>query len=255
MRLDLYLSENGLVKSRTYAQDAIKEGRVRVNGKVITKPSYDVSNEEIVLEHRNREFVSRGGYKLLEALHDFRIDLKQQYVVDIGASTGGFSDAALQSGAYHVYAVDVGRLQLDESLRHDPRLTSMENTNALDLKLSDFPEEINYVVMDVSFVSVKTLLPHLMKLFSKAHFVVLIKPQFEAGKKYIGKNGIVKDRKVHQKVLEDIYVFLGTNNCSVLDMTYSKTKGKDGNQEYFVHFICDPYKTVFPYDNIKKLVK
>lgn len=255
MRLDVYLCENKLVKSRTYAQDAIREGRVSVNGKLIFKPSYEVNDGEVQLLSKEIEFVSRGGYKLYYALKDFNIDLKDKNVADIGASTGGFSDVALQSGANHVYAIDVGTLQLDDSLRHHPRLTSMENTNALDLSADDFMHEINFVVMDVSFVSVKALLPHLIALFPKAQFLVLVKPQFEAGKKYIGKNGIVKDKKVHERVLEDIYYFLLSNQCSLLHIGKSKTKGKDGNQEYFIDFIVQPSSSSFPISEIKKLVR
>lgn len=255
MRLDVYLSENGLVKSRTYAQDAIKEGRILVNGQVIFKPAYEINDEKVEILAKDVEFVSRGGFKLFEALRDFNLNLNKQCVADIGASTGGFSDVALQQGATHVYAVDVGNLQLDETLRNHPNLTSMENTNALDLTSKDFNHTINFVVMDVSFVSIKTLLPHLIQLFSNAKFVVLIKPQFEAGKKYIGKNGIVKDKKVHQRVLEDIYYFLSTQHCYVHNMSISKTKGKDGNQEYFVYFSNDSTLPSYSIQNIKKLVK
>ena len=255
MRLDVYLMENGFVKSRTYAQDAIKEGRVSVNGKVILKPSYDVNDETITLASKDVEFVSRGGLKLYEALKDFKVDLKDAYVADIGASTGGFSDVAIHQGANYVYAIDVGSLQLDDSLRNHPKLKSMENTNALDLIPGDFEHIITNVVMDVSFISIKTLLPHLIQLFDQAKFVVLIKPQFEAGKKYIGKNGIVKDKKAHEKVLEDIYYFLTTNKVNVHDMTISKTKGKDGNQEYFVYFSKDDTLPSMNITKIKKLVK
>lgn len=255
MRLDVYLMENGLVKSRTYAQDAIKEGRVSVNGKVVLKPSYDVNDEEVTLASKDVEFVSRGGLKLFEALKDFNVNLQNANVADIGASTGGFSDVALQQGANYVYAIDVGSLQLDDSLRDNPKLKSMENTNALDLSISDFDHVITNVVMDVSFISIKTLLPHLIQLFDQAKFVVLIKPQFEAGKKYIGKNGIVKDKKAHEKVLEDIYYFLTTNKCCVHDMTISKTKGKDGNQEYFVYFSKNETLPSMNIQKIKRLVK
>ena len=255
MRLDVYLMENGFVKSRTYAQDAIKEGRVSVNGKVVLKPSYDVIDEEVVLTSKDVEFVSRGGLKLFEALKDFNLNLKNANVADIGASTGGFSDVALQQGANYVYAIDVGSLQLDDSLRNNPKLKSMENTNALDLVPTDFDHVITNVVMDVSFISIKTLLPHLIQLFDQAKFVVLIKPQFEAGKKYIGKNGIVKDKTAHEKVLEDIYYFLTTNKVYVHDMTISKTKGKDGNQEYFVYFSKNDTLPSMNITKIKKLVK
>lgn len=255
MRLDVYLMENGFVKSRTYAQDAIKEGRVSVNGKVVLKPSYDVIDEVVVLASKDVEFVSRGGLKLFEALKDFNLNLENANVADIGASTGGFSDVALQQGANYVYAIDVGSLQLDDSLRNNPKLKSMENTNALDLVPTDFDHVITNVVMDVSFISIKTLLPHLIQLFDQAKFVVLIKPQFEAGKKYIGKNGIVKDKKAHEKVLEDIYYFLTTNKVCVHDMTISKTKGKDGNQEYFVYFSKNDTLPSMNITKIKKLVK
>lgn len=255
MRLDVYLFENGLVKSRTYAQDAIKEGRVSVNGKIITKPSYDVNDEIIEIESKSIEFVSRGGLKLYEALNDFKLNLKDCVVADIGASTGGFSDVALQQGASYVYAIDVGNLQLDETLKNHPKLKSMENTNALDLNENDFDHKVDTIVMDVSFVSIKTILPHLIKLFKNANFIVLIKPQFEVGKKFIGKNGIVKDKKSHLNLLEDIYYFLHTQKCNVIDMTISKTKGKDGNQEYFVYFTQNEVSKTMSLDKIKKIVK
>ena len=255
MRLDVYLFENGYVKSRTYASDAIKEGRVSVNGKIILKPSYDVNDEIIEIQSKEIEFVSRGGLKLYEALNDFKINLNNKVVADIGASTGGFSDVALQQGASYVYAIDVGNLQLDESLKNNPKLKSMENTNALDLTLDEFNHKIEVIVMDVSFVSIKTILPHLIQIFKESEFVVLIKPQFEVGKKYIGKNGIVKDKKAHLHLLEDIYYFLNTQKCNVIDMTISKTKGKDGNQEYFVYFTQKDVNKKMNIDKIKKLIK
>ena len=255
MRLDVYLYENGLVKSRTYAQDAIKEGRVSVNGKIVLKPSYDIVDEDVQIQSKDIEFVSRGGLKLYGALQDFNIDLKDKVVADIGASTGGFSDVSLQQGASYVYAIDVGNLQLDETLKNHPKLKSMENTNALDLTLNHFEHKIDAVVMDVSFVSIKTILPHLIQLFDQAEFIVLIKPQFEVGKKFIGKNGIVKDKKVHEKLLEDIYYFLITQKCHVVDMSISKTKGKDGNQEYFVYFTNKEVNKQLNLNKIKQLMK
>lgn len=236
MRLDLYLFENGFAKSRTYAADMIKEGRVFVNNKAILKPSYDVSDQVVTVSSKDVEYVSRGGYKLVEALRDFHITAENKCVADIGASTGGFSDVVLKQNAKKVYAIDVGTLQLDLSLRNNDRLINMENTNALDLTSDMFDQNVDLVVMDVSFVSIKSLLPHLIHLFNQAEFVVLIKPQFEAGKKFVGKGGIVKDKKVHVNVLLDIYHFLIAQNCHVFGMTLSKTKGKDGNQEYFVYF-------------------
>lgn len=255
MRLDVYLCENKLMKSRTYANVAIKEGRILVNGKAVLKPSYDISDEQVEVIPKEKEYVSRGGYKLDSALDEFNIAVEEKYVVDIGASTGGFSDVCLSRKALKVYAVDVGTMQLDESLKQNPKLISMENTNALDLSKNDISDKIDLVVMDVSFVSIKTLLPHLIALFDESEFVVLIKPQFEAGKKYIGKNGILKDKKVHIQILEDIYYFLTSQNCFIHKMTTSKTKGKDGNQEYFVYFSKQSHKTEFNLTRIKDIVR
>lgn len=236
-RLDVYCVENALTKSRALAQDAIKASRVLVNGKVIHKPAFEVNEgDQVELLQAENTFVSRGGFKLKSAFEAFGINAQNKVVLDIGASTGGFSDYCLQDGAQFVYAVDVGTLQLDESLRQHPQLLSMENTNALDLTSASFQYPIDLCVMDVSFVSIKSLIPHLVSLCENAEFVVLIKPQFEAGKKDVGKKGIVKDRKVHVKVIQDILLFLQQAGLAVEHVTYSKTKGRDGNQEYFVHF-------------------
>lgn len=255
MRLDVYLCENKLMKSRTYANVAIKEGRILVNGKAVLKPSYDINDEQVEVIPKEKEYVSRGGYKLDSALDEFGVFVENKIVVDIGASTGGFSDVCLTRNAMKVYAVDVGTMQLDDSLKSNSKLVSMENKNALDLTKNDIPEIVDLVVMDVSFVSIKTLLPHLIELFDQAEFVVLIKPQFEAGKKYIGKNGILKDKKVHHQILEDIYYFLKSQNCFIHKMTTSKTKGKDGNQEYFVYFSKQSHKTEFNIIRIKDMVR
>lgn len=236
-RLDVRCVELNLTRSRAVAQDAIKDSRVLVNGKVILKPAFEVNEEdEVVLLQAENEFVSRGGFKLKSAFEAFHVRALDKVVLDIGASTGGFSDYCLQDGARYVYAVDVGNMQLDDSLRQHPSLCSMENTNALDLSKQSFKHDIDLCVMDVSFVSIKALIPHLVSICDKAEFVVLIKPQFEAGKKDIGKKGIVKDSKVHVKVIQDTIQFLQYEGLAVEHVTYSATKGRDGNQEYFVHF-------------------
>lgn len=256
MRLDIYLSKNHLAKSRTYAQDAIKEGRVSVNGKTVLKASFDVSEEdEITLLSKEIEFVSRGGLKLYGALQDFEIDVTDKIVADIGASSGGFTDCVLSKNAKKVYSIDVGTLQLSNSLKNHPRVVSMENTNALDLTPDHFHEMIDLVVMDVSFISVTALLGHLIELFPKAEFVVLIKPQFEAGKKFIGKNGIVKDKKVHLHVLNQIVQFLAQKHATIFKMSKCQISGKDGNQEYFVYFTPGLTETSFRLNQMEKLVK
>lgn len=255
-RLDVRCVELNLTKSRAVAQDAIKDNRVLVNGKVILKPAFEVNEEdEVIVLQAENTFVSRGGFKLKSAFEAFNVHAIDKVVLDIGASTGGFSDYCLQNGARFVYAVDVGNMQLDDSLRNHPQLQSMENTNALDLTLNSFHHSIDLCVMDVSFVSIKTLIPHLVSLCENAEFVVLIKPQFEAGKKDIGKKGIVKDSKVHVKVLKDMIAFLQYEGLAVEHVTYSATKGRDGNQEYFVHFRKGFNQKTFDVERIVKEAK
>lgn len=254
MRLDLYILQNFDLKSRTYASDAIKEGRVLVNGKTILKPSFDITEEEVVLIPKEVEYVSRGAYKLQSAFSAFQINADSKNIVDIGASTGGFTDFCLKQNAKHVWSVDVGTLQLDPILKEHEKVTCLENTNALNLTKEMVPEPIDLVVMDVSFVSVETLLPFLIQFFDHAMFVVLIKPQFEAGKRYLNKQGIVKDKKVHQQILEHVYSFVKQEGCYVFNMCSSELKGKDGNQEYFIYFSKIPYQKEMPYLKIQSLI-
>lgn len=238
MRLDVYLATYKLTESRSLAQDAIKEGRVSVNAKIITKPSYELKETDCVeVKQADISFASRAGFKLYHALHQFQIDLKDKVVLDVGASSGGFSDVCLQAQAKKVYAVDVGHDQLIEPLRNNPKIINWENTNALDLRKENFQENIDFLCMDVSFVSIKSILPHLLSITDEnCEYVVLIKPQFEAGKKDIGKNGIVKDEKAHIRVLNEMIDFLTSLQCGILHLTASELPGRDGNQEYLVHF-------------------
>lgn len=227
MRFDKYLVENNYFTSRTRAQNEIKEGNVYVSDKQITNPSFDYKDGEIKIVNPLK-YVSRGGLKLEGAIKAFSLDFKDKTVLDIGASTGGFTDCALQHGAKRVYAVDVGSLQLSEILKNDPRVISMENTNILDTNITD---QIDYIVMDVSFVSIKHLIPALKKYLTNSNqLVCLIKPQFEAGK-MINK-GIIKDSATHVKILREVYQYLNEEGLYINKLSYSPIKGGSGNIEY-----------------------
>lgn len=230
MRLDLYLVENGFVKTRTRAKDLILDGKVMVNGRVCNKASLDITNQEVYLE-ADFKYVSRGGYKLEEAINKFGLDFKDKVVVDIGSSTGGFTDCAIQNGASFVYSIDVGDNQLDELLRNNPKIKSMENTNFLDVH--SFDKKIDFYIMDVSFVSITKILPHIKEL-NGGKIVTLIKPQFEVG--YLGtKTGIIKDKKKHLEILEGLFVFIKSLGLNITNLTYSPIRGKSGNIEYLCY--------------------
>ncbi|MDE6710509.1 MAG: TlyA family RNA methyltransferase, partial [Oscillospiraceae bacterium] len=209
MRLDVYLTERGLVKSRERAKELIKSGQVLVDGKAVTKPAFEAGESpEIKIIGEQLRYVGRGGLKLEKAVSEFGIDLNGRVCIDIGASTGGFTDCMLQNGAAYVYAVDVGHGQLSEKLAADDRVLNMEGTNIKNLSAEDFSIHPDFISADVSFVSLKQILPKIIELLPEnGEAAVLIKPQFEAGRANIGKNGIVKDRKVHERVLEDIIGF------------------------------------------------
>lgn len=252
-RIDRALVELGLTKTRSNAQDAILDNRVRVNGKTVTKCAYEVCESDFIeLIPASVTYASRGGFKLEHALDTFQLSVEGKTVLDIGASTGGFSDVCLQRNAKKVYAVDVGHDQLSEMLKNDPRVINLEKTNALDLTREQL-EPITFLCMDVSFVSIQALIPHLISLCADdCDYVVLIKPQFEATKKDIGKKGIVKDSKVHLMVLEKTLAFLDSLQLGVHHLTYSTLTGREGNQEYLVHFSKQRSQRVF---NLKNIIK
>lgn len=237
MRLDVYLAENGLVKSRAAAKELIVSGQVSADGKTVLKPSFDVDEDcSVKITGGQLRYVGRGGLKLEKALDVFGINLSERVCIDIGASTGGFTDCMLQNGAEYVYAVDVGHGQLDDKLINDSRVLNMEKTNILELSADDFPKELSFISADVSFVSLKHILPKIKELLPEnGKAAVLIKPQFEAGKANIGKSGIVRDRKVHASVLSDIVSFCFSIGLEVSDLTHSPVtggSGTDGNIEY-----------------------
>ena len=226
--------EQGYYPSRGKAKEAILSNRVKVNGKEITKPAYTV--EDIAkIEALPFEFVSRGGFKLQKALEEFKVDLKGKVVVDIGASTGGFTDVCLKNGAKKVYAIDTGTDQLAESLRKDKRVISLENTNYLTFDKSNFPGA-DFAVVDVSFVSLTKLAEKLSKDFSE--IIALVKPQFECGKEYAKKHkGVVKDEKMHEKILKDISFAFSSVGFILSPIIPSPILGGDGNKEFLLHAV------------------
>lgn len=231
MRLDQLLVYKNYYTTRTKAQEAIKASAVLVNGKIVTKANYEVEETcEIKIEKEVHPFVSRGGQKLDFAIKSFHLDFMDKTILDIGASTGGFTDCALKHGAKQVYAVDVGTNQLDASLREKEEIILMEQTNILDV--SHLPTPIDYIVMDVSFVSIEKMLPAIDRFLTEDNaWVCLIKPQFEVGKKYF-KNGVIKDKSIHLKVLNQVSDALKTYQMGILKLIPSPILGGSGNKEF-----------------------
>lgn len=241
MRIDSYLVENKIVKSRERAKEHIKNGDVLINGKVVTKPSAEVLDSDMVeFIGSVLKYVGRGGLKLEKAVNVFGIDLSGKVCMDIGASTGGFTDCMLQNGAEYVYAVDVGHDQLDEKLCSDGRVCNLERTNFTELFPDNFEPYPSFFSVDVSFVSLKKIIPKLSEFMKEeSSAAVLIKPQFEAGKSDIGKNGIVKDKKVHFRVLKELIAFFSQNGLAVKALDYSPISGGDGNIEYISYIVLN----------------
>lgn len=253
MRLDVYMVTQGLCSTRMKAQDAIQEGRVRVNGNVIRKNSFLIhTNMHVEVQDAQFAFASRGGHKLYNALEVFQVDLTNRICIDVGASSGGFSDVCLKKGAQLVYALDVGKDQLMPYLKEDARVVNMEGCNCRYITSSMFDQCPDFACIDVSFISVKLLLPVLTRVFHELELVVLIKPQFEAGKDKVGKHGIVKSAKVHIQVLQDMMTFVESLGYYVHHITASSMLGRDGNKEFVMHIKHTPIQRVFPLRDIVK---
>lgn len=238
MRLDVYLAGKKLAKSRTAAQCLINIGGVFVNGKMAEKSSMDVTEADVITikEIKQPKYVGRGGLKLEGALERFGLDISGAVCVDVGASTGGFTDCMLQNGAERVYAVDVGRDQLAEKLRGDPRVISREQTDIRDFSLEEYPEGADFIGADASFISLKMILPEIKRLLkSGGRAVALIKPQFEAGRKALNKRGIVTDEKIRRKVVEELTEFARGCGFAVDGVVKSPITGGDGNEEYLMY--------------------
>ena len=231
----------GLAKSREQARHCIMAGEVRVGGRRAEKPSIPVTEaDEIALEAKDR-FVSRGGLKLEKAMEAFSIDIEGKAAADIGASTGGFTDCMLRRGARRVYAVDVGYGQLDYGLRTNPAVVVMERTNARSLEPGMFGEALGFAAMDVSFISVRLILPALQPCMAPgAQAVVLVKPQFEAGRDKVGRRGVVRDRGVHEEVLRETMEHARQAGFFVRGLDFSPIKGPEGNIEFLLFLSTAP---------------
>ena len=239
MRADLYLVENGYVKSRTAARKYIEEGHALLDGKAITKPSQEVNEGEHTVEILERErYVSRGGLKLEGALTAFGIDVHGMRAADIGASTGGFTDCLLQAGAQYVYAIDSGRDQLDPDLVLDERVSCMEGVNARYLTPADIGGCVDIVVMDVSFISQTLILPCVASLLRDGGiYVGLIKPQFEAGRAALDKHGVVKSAKHRRAAVERVLDAAAEQGLGLRGLICSPIEGGEGNVEYLAYYI------------------
>ncbi len=236
-RLDIELVSRGLAETRSKAQNMIKNSAVSVNSLIVTKPAFLVDkSDEIKIVGETLKYVGKGGLKLEKAISEFKIDLKGKTCVDFGASTGGFTDCMLQNGAEYVYAVDVGKNQLDKSLIDDPRIENIENTNIKDVTKSMFEKNIEFCTVDLSFISLSFAIPVVYDVLTyNGEAVMLIKPQFEAGKKSLSKKGIVNDKKVHIKVLENIMTLIENSGFSIINLAHSPIKGGSGNIEYLIY--------------------
>jgi 23S rRNA (cytidine1920-2'-O)/16S rRNA (cytidine1409-2'-O)-methyltransferase len=236
-RLDTELVRRGLVTTRTRAAEAIAEGRVAVAGAPAASPARQVQpGDPITVSGPGPRFVSRGGEKLDAALLAFQIDVSGQRCLDAGASTGGFTDCLLQRGAMHVYAVDVGRGQLAWSLREDRRVTVLERTNVRHLAPNDLGGAVPVTVADLSFISLITVAPALARCAATdGDLVLLVKPQFEAGRQKVGRGGVVRDPAVHAEVLIGVTEGLARNDLVAVEVADSPLRGADGNREFFVH--------------------
>jgi 23S rRNA (cytidine1920-2'-O)/16S rRNA (cytidine1409-2'-O)-methyltransferase len=238
-RLDVVLVARGFASTQQEAQALIMSGQVLVEDRVVDKPGdKTLESSNIRLKKSGSSYVGRGGDKIESALDHFSIDLTSKIAIDIGASTGGFTDCMLRRGASRVYAVDVGYNQLDHSLRVDPRVFVMEKTHALDLLPEQFEAKPNFLTIDVSFISVRKILPTVINLIAKnSQALILVKPQFELEKEYVEHGGVVRDESAQLQAVEKVRVFGEELGLEFIGFFASTLKGqKKGNQEYFIYF-------------------
>lgn len=242
IRLDVYLTEKNLTQSRERAKALIMAGQVYVKNQKCDKAGMMIDEAETDIEIRGEQlkYVSRGGLKLEKAMQDFPIVLEGKTTMDIGASTGGFTDCMLQNGAKKVFAVDVGYGQFAWKLRQDPRVVNMERTNIRYVTPEDLGESIDFASIDVSFISLRLVLPVAYNLLSaNGEIAVLIKPQFEAGKGQVGKKGVVRDKSIHREVIKTVLDFAKETGFAVCGLSYSPIKGPEGNIEYLAYLKKD----------------
>src|SRR4051812_19066327 len=233
-RADVLLVERGLFESRARAQAAIEAGLVIANDKPVLKPSETIPADAVLQAEPAHPFVSRGGVKLSGALEQYPIDVENHVCLDVGASTGGFTEVLLANGADLVFSIDVGRDQLHPSLRSHPKVVSMEQTDIREFEGKRLPRRPDIVVIDVSFISLKTVLPVALSLAaSPMHLLALIKPQFEAARKH-SKRGIIRNAAVHQQICDDVAAFAASHGCTEINLFPSSITGGDGNIEFFI---------------------
>lgn len=237
-RLDVILVNRGLAPSREKAKAIIMAGNVYVKGQREDKAgtSVDVNEKDIVVKGKTLKYVSRGGLKLEKAVEIWNLSFEGMTCIDVGASTGGFTDCMLQNNASKVYAIDVGTNQLAWSLRNDPRVVSMEKTNIRYVTPEDIGEPADFVSIDVAFISLKKVLEPVYALMGEgARIVCLIKPQFEAGREKVGKKGVVREKETHLEVVEDIITYVDSLNFRIIGLDYSPVRGPEGNIEYLIY--------------------
>ncbi|VYU62245.1 TlyA family rRNA (cytidine-2'-O)-methyltransferase [Clostridium tertium] len=243
-RLDILLVEKGIFTSRERAKTSIMAGKIFVDGQRVDKAGEKVSiDADIIFKGQEIPYVSRGGLKLEKAIKEFGLSLEDKVCMDIGASTGGFTDCMLQNHATKVFSIDVGYGQFAWKLRTDPRVVCMERTNIRYVTTEDIGEKVDFASIDVSFISLKKIMPATLNLLKDdGEVVALIKPQFEAGREKVGKKGVVRDIAVHKEVVTDIVDALIKENLNILAVSYSPIKGPEGNIEYLVYFSKDKNK-------------
>ena len=236
-RLDTLVVQRGLVESRERAKQLILAGEVVVSGSAQVKPGHLISPEAEIVVKQPPRYVSRGGLKLEKALQVFQVDVHGRVAIDVGASTGGFTDCLLQHDAKLVYAVDVGHGQLAWKIRQDPRVCVIEGTNIRTIDVSRFEPPVEIGVVDVSFISLQKVLPVVIQIVDPMGDVLaLVKPQFEAGREHVGKGGVVRNTRVHLQVLRDLIQFIHGLDQSVMEISYSPIRGPAGNIEYLIWF-------------------
>ena len=257
-RLDVLLVRNGFFSSREKAKTTIMAGCVYVNGQKEDKAGMKFDTEcELEVRGHSMKYVSRGGLKLEKAISEFRLDLQGLVCMDIGASTGGFTDCMLQNGARKVYSIDVGHGQLDWKLRSDPRVVCMERFNARELSPEDLPERPQFASIDVSFISLRLILGPVWNTLDDGGCVAaLIKPQFEAGREKVGKKGVVRDSSVHEEVIQNVFGYAQESGFACRGLTFSPITGPKGNIEYLAWFSKDHSDESYPdEDSIRRVVR
>ncbi len=237
MRIDIFLAKNKYFSSRTKAQNAIKSGYIFVNNKLVTNSSLDIDEQSKIYIINQNNYVSRGANKLSYAIKELNFNFKNKIVLDVGSSTGGFTQIALINGAKYIYAVDVGCDQMDKSLANNKKIKLFENTNFRDININLFDKKIDIIIADLSFISLVKLLNKIIEVFKyKLELLLLIKPQFELSKEIIKKNkGIIKNEKYWKIAINKIVNYAKSIGFKVINLIKSKILGKDGNTEFFIH--------------------